>query len=721
MIDNPLEESLEQTEEGISLSESRRSTFLLSLLSKRKEAIQGRAGSGIENEWTEDEEHYQGIDAANRAFATSGTLSQAKNWATGYGQVDTKQASRSVIFLNITRPYVDAASARVADMLLPTDDRAWEIKPTPLPRLSPAQMEQMGGVASAKEAIEQSIEMAKVSADAMQGEIEDCLNESNWHGEVRQVIEDAARIGSGVLKGPFPVKRTAKMYQNVDGMTSLTVIEEIKPGSKHIDPWNLFPDPACGNSIHNGSYVWEREYVSSRQLREMIGLPGYDSAAIMQALKEGPSRANEALPNTTRTKGDEQFELWIFYGTCDADDLESVGVETEDETPKASAMAVIVNDRFLKCALNVLDTGEFPYDVLAWQRRPGMPWGMGVSRQIRTAQRMLNGACRAMMDNSGLTASPQIILGNGVTPADGQWNLRGGKLWRAEPDVQDVRGAFSAFVPPSVQAEMMNIINFALKVAEDTTGLPAMLQGIRGDAPETLGGMQMQSNNASGVLRRLAKRFDDYMTSPHVRRYYDWMMQYSEREDIKGDFQVDVRASSALVERDAQQQFLLNLLSASTNPAYRLDPAKLAMELLKGQRYDPKRVQYDDADWQRIQESQQPQSNPVDEARAKLIAAQTLKTHADTAETNINAMFGATNAANLIASNPSIAPMTDKMLGSAGLVDHDAAPFVPEPEPGMQHIEGLPENTSPNFPPRVPHANAGTNAGIEAGIEVDGK
>ena len=39
-----------------------------SLLAKRREAIAGRAGSGIEEEWTEDEEHYQGIDDANRAF-----------------------------------------------------------------------------------------------------------------------------------------------------------------------------------------------------------------------------------------------------------------------------------------------------------------------------------------------------------------------------------------------------------------------------------------------------------------------------------------------------------------------------------------------------------------------------------------------------------------------------------------------------------------------------
>ena len=51
------------------------------LLAKRREAIAGRAGSGIEEEWTEDEEHYQGIDDANRAFQTSNMLYRSKSKA----------------------------------------------------------------------------------------------------------------------------------------------------------------------------------------------------------------------------------------------------------------------------------------------------------------------------------------------------------------------------------------------------------------------------------------------------------------------------------------------------------------------------------------------------------------------------------------------------------------------------------------------------------------
>ena len=689
------------------LQEPERSTFLLSLLAKRKDAISARIASGIETEWEEDEEHYQGIDDANRAYAAT-SANSSKRWATNERSRVTAETVRSRVFLNITAPYVDAASARVADMLLPTDDRAWTLKPTPIPRMSASEVEQMGG----QEGIEQAIEQAKAAAEAMQAEIDDCLVESNWHGECRAMIEDAARIGSGVLKGPYPIKRTSRVVRTDPETGAKLILEvvEIKPGTKRIDCWNFWPDGACGESIHNGSGTWEREYLSAKQVSDMVGMPGYDKPAIMAALKEGPTTASAAsqAADGSPVRSDEQFELWIYYGTADADDIGSVGVEVDDETPIASVMAVILNDRLIKCSLNPLDSGRFPYDVIAWQARRGLPWGTGVSRRIRTVQRVLNGAVRAMMDNCGLSSGPQMVIGNGITPADGNYQITGRKLWRADADVMDVRAAFHAFVPPSVQAELMAIIEWAMRTAEDTTGMPAMLQGIRGDAPDTLGGMQLQNNNASGVLRRLAKRFDDYVSEPHVTRYYDWMMQHSDRDDIKGDFQIDVRASSALVERDAQMRFLQTLLAASVNPAYGLDPAKLATELLKGQRYDPKRVQYDP---ERLAQMQS-KSNPVEEAKAGLIQAQARLADATAVNKGVEGMFSATNAANQIALQPSIAPMADAMLLSAGFTDANAAPIIPNAPPGAKPID-VPSNTSPNFPP---NPAVGMDAGIETGI-----
>lgn len=697
--------------------------FLNTLLSKRKEAIAGRSGSGIEEEWTEDEEHYQGIDDANRAFQNANQLYGSRKTAILNGRSANKaDGARSVIFINITRSYTDAASARVADMLLPIDDRCWEIKPTPLPQLSPTKLaqlaQQMGGVdpAQVQDQLQAQQAEARESARRMQDAIEDPLVESNWHGEVRQVIEDAARVGSGVLKGPFPVLRTVRLTQKdpYTGLTSMVKVEEIQPASKRIDPWNLFPDPSCGENIHHGSYTWERECISKRQIKELLADDSYDAVALAAALKEGPSRVREGTEATYRP-GDDEYEMWIFYGYCARDHLAAIGVELEeDDEDRVPTMAVLINDRLVKCVMSPQENGEFPYDLLAWQRRPGMPWGMGISRQVRTTQRMLNASARAMMDNSGLSAAPQIIIGNGVTPADGNYVLRPGKVWRAEADatVTDVRGAFNAFVVPSVQNELMNIINFALKMAEDTTGMPAMLQGIRGDAPNTLGGMQMQNNNATSVLRRLAKRFDDYMTGPHIRRYFDWMMLYNEDESIKGDFEVDVRASSALVERDAQQQFLMSMLQAAADPIYKLDPAKLAAELCKGQRLDPQNFQLDEAAIQ----AQLPAPDPTLEAKANLLQAQARKADAEATNVGMETLYSGVQTAQVIAAVPQAAGLADGLARSVGFVDQDQSPIYPEAD--TSEIPPIaPEN---NTDPMHPGNPVSPDIGFQQGIETPG-
>lgn len=697
-----------------------RGEFVLTLLAKRREAIAGRAGSGIEEEWTEDEEHYQGIDDANRAFQNANQLYRGRKAALVGGGRGDGAPMRSVVFLNITRPYVDAASARVADMLLPTDDRAWEINATPLPTLTPALRQRlsdvMGGLFKQKtleDFVQEQIENASAAAKGMQRSIEDCLVESNWHGEVRQLIEDSARIGAGVLKGPFPVNRTLRVSHKdpVSGLTQFVKLDEIKPGSKRIDSWNFFPDPACGENIHNGSYTWEREFIGRRQIKEMLGDESYDRAELLAVLREGPARTREGSEAAYRSSDDE-FEMWIFYGHCARDHLQRLGVDLEEgDEDRLPTMAVMINDRLVKVVLSPQESGEFPYDVLAWQRRPGLPWGVGVGRQIRTAQRMLNGATRAMMDNSGLSAAPQIIIGNGVTPADGELTLRPGKVWRAEPNasVTDVREAFNAFVVPSVQAELMNIINFCLKMAEDTTGMPAMLQGIRGDAPDTLGGMQMQNNNATSVLRRLAKRFDDYMTRPHIQRYFDWMMAYSDDESIKGDFQIDVRASSALVERDAQQQFLMTLLNVAANPIYELDPAKLAAELCKGQRLDPKSFQLSDE--QKAQRAQA-QADPIAQAKAVLLAAQARKADADATNIGMETLFSGVQTGQAISMNPAVAGLADGLARSVGFKDQDLAPIIPQAPAGMEPVAPL-ENTNPLTPANPVSPEAGVRHGIE--------
>ena len=645
--------------------------FGASLMRRRAEAVGGRTSVGIEDDWSADEEAYQGIDDANRE-----TVYKPAS-ANGSFQAARKGAgSRSTVYLNITRPYVDAASARVADMLLPNDETNWDIRPTPLPEgrfkpvaqavqqqmPSPAgQPEQfpgqpMPGMAQAAPAapvvdpLEQKMDQARESARKAKTQIEDWLVQCQWHSEVRKAIEDCARIGTGILKGPTPVKRLSRVAHNEGGMLALAMEQAIAPETKRIDPWNFYPDPACGEDIHDGAYVWELDRITAKQLRDLKGVPGYLEEQIDKVLEMGPQGAKvEAGFKSAKLKinDSDKFEVWYFYGLAEREDLEAAGVEIPLEGDvSVPAIVTMVNDVVIKAALNPLDSGEFPYDMMPWQRRAGVPYGMGVARQINTPQRMLNAATRNMMDNAAFTAGPQMILRKGaIQPADGVWTLTPRKVWFVADgaDVNAAKDAIMAINIPTQQEQLSNIIQFALKMAEDVTGLPMLMQGSQGTAPDTVGGMTIVNNNASVVLRRIIRTFDDRITEPHIRRYYEYLCMYGEDEEAKGDFQIDARGSTALIERDFQANEAAQILQMSLNPAFGISPKQAMVEYLKSRKFDAKL--FAPSDEEKAQ-AQQPPSNPqlemaklraeTDKAIATMRAQVELKKEQTRAEGDIN-------------------------------------------------------------------------------------
>lgn len=657
--------------------------FGKSLARKRDEAINGRKNSGIEDEWAAAEDAYQGIDSA-----TQSGRGKPSSHAGGFvnSRVDASNQTRSTVVLNITRPYVDAAAARVGDMLLPTDDTPWSIKPTPMPSGIPAALEQQAGpaapvampggqpeqmtgqptampmpgmppqgmpapqqgmpgqeqgampgmppmpqkpVASAAQEwmakIEAEHAKAKEAAEGATRQIEDWLVQSQWHAEVRKLIEDCARLGTGVLKGPTPRKIKSRMVRNGEAGMELVIEEAIAPESRAVSPWHLYPDPACGECIQDGSYVWEEDTITAKALRDLKGLPGYLGDQIDKVIEQGPDADGRDPSHSyadARVSDGDLYRIWYFHGTAEREDLEAAGVELPEEGDvSAPCLVTMVNDVVIKAALSPLDSGDFPYDVMPWQRKDGQPWGTGVAMQINTPQRMLTAAARNLMDNAGLSAGPQIVLRReAIRPADGKWEITPRKIWWVEDgaDVQAVNQAFMVVNIPTLQQELNNIIQFAMKMAEDVTGLPMLMQGqANAKVPDTVGGMQLLNNNASTVLRRIARLFDDKVTEPHIRRYYEWLMMYGEDDSIKGDFQIDARGSTALIDRDLQNQSIMQMGALVNNPAFGIDPEKWFAEALKAQRLDPKRFQMDDEKRAAMAQQQAPTAPQIEVAKIR--------------------------------------------------------------------------------------------------------
>jgi hypothetical protein len=601
---------------------ARLEAFAQALVAKRKEAIDGRAASGIETIWREDEEFYEGIDDVNRAEV----MSKATTLNSGLTSTRTPNSTKSNVFVNITQPYVDMASARVADMLLPTDDMPFSLDPTPMPDIVSATKDMTtmvgppGAMKPAAILAKQMIAEAKERAKKAETHIWDWLVESQWHSEVRQVIEDAARIGTGILKGPFPVKvRNKAMNRLEDGTVEMTIVEKTRPACKRIDPRKFYPDPGCGRSIHNGSFVWEEDDITARQIRELKGTmhsdgtPLYIDSQIDEVLREGPQKTY--LEAGSVKSDNDVFKIWYYHGIAGAEDLRAAGCECEDDKT-LPVMVTMINDRVIKAKLSALDSGEFPYDVFVWQRKANSWTGKGVSRQIRTPQRMINAATRNMMDNAGLSSGPQILVDQSmIEPADGNWEITPRKIWlrvESETSGQKMSDAIHSVEIKSLQQDLMNVITYAMELAEKVTNMPLLMQGQQEPNAETLGGTQIRNNNASVVLRRTAKIFDDDITVPKINRYYEWLMLYGEDPEEKGDFVIVAKGSTALFERDAQNQAILQMGALIKDPTFKINPEKWIVEAFRAQRLDPSRFQYTEEEWEDVQAKMAEQGPPAD-------------------------------------------------------------------------------------------------------------
>lgn len=520
-----------------------------------------------------------------------------------HGEYDTATLERirgnkgSEVFTNLTRPKTNAAEARLAEMLLPTDDRNFAVGPTPvadLPAgLSAQPFSTPNGMAfrspqdprrpmSWREAMEIRQAKARDAAEAMEAEIDDQLVEADYHAKAREAIHDACVLGTGILKGPTVWGRTRKRWmKGADGAQRLLLEEDIRPGVRRVSPWDFFPDMAA-RRIEDAEFVFERRYVSKRRLRELArdeGL-GYLAEEIREIVREAPReycRTTAYLQELRQISGltgipdDANYELWEYTGPVDAKTLVACGCPVEGDDPLQETVATVefVGDRVIRANLLPLESGETDYSVFCYEEDDATVFGYGVPYLIRNPQAVLNAAWRMMMDNSAFAVKPMVVIDRkAVAPADGDPTLTPGKLFYKNDPSVPINQAFFAFSIPSHQVELAAIFQMAGVLIDQESALPMLAQGEKAHAPDTASGMSMLMNAANTQIRRIVKRFDDDVTKPLIGRFYDWNMQYSERQELKGDFEVKARGSSALLVKETQQQGLMQMMQFAGHPVF---------------------------------------------------------------------------------------------------------------------------------------------------------
>lgn len=583
----------------------------------------------IEQRWLEDLEQFYGLyDRETRSNLGTNNSTRA----------DT--AIRSKVFMNRTRPKTEAMAARLIDLLFPTDDRNWGIQPTPVPELSgqaeaahkaqqqirdqmkalqdqqeaaaaqeqgqvdPAMLEQMKALEAQAQAVDKvmaeldaKMGEARKRAELMENEISDQLNECLYNAVMRDVIEDACKLGTGICKGPVTGDKIRKGWKKVQLATQngqmvddyeLQHSDTSQPAMRRVDPWSFFPDMSV-RDIKDGEGPLERHLMNAKQLRQFAKHAGVDKDAVRRLLRAkstttAPSYVADLrnLNDASVTVTDQVYHVWEYTGCIDAEDMatlaeafgdESTLREMQDIDPLVEVNAVIwfCQGEILKFGIYPYDSGEPIYSVFNLLKDETTAFGYGVPWMMRDPQRAVNAAWRAMLDNAGMSAGPQIVIAKGmIEPADGDYRMAPRKVWLANEAMPPTHRAFDVFNIPSQQGDLAGIIQMAEKEIDEMTSMPQLAQGEQGTTvTKTAQGMSILMNSANVVFRRIVKNFDDDVTTPNIRRFYDFNMQHSEKEHIKGDFNIDARGSSVLLVREMQSQNLLALaMQFSGHPVY---------------------------------------------------------------------------------------------------------------------------------------------------------
>ena len=463
---------------------------------------------------------------------------------------------------NIIRTKCDAAIANGYSMQFASGERNWDLWPA---------------------ANDDTVESV-VACALMQKEIESQLDSCRYPTAVRKAMSDRVIFGTGVLKGPVNTGKLKQQYVNQGGVWVPKLQASYSPSIEYVPTYRFYPD--MNVSSHEQSLAdIELHAMTTTELAQLRYHPGFDTAIIEEILNKSnkdlsPDSYNDNFLSKLDSKiwespymYKDRYVVLEYHGPISVDQFEEIGMKVPYESPNDEYYGEVwvCCGRVIRIELeNIEGACETPYAVAVWKTDPTSPFGFGHPLLLADAQRVVTQAYHMILDNASLTSGPQVAMyQNWIQPADGKYSLSPNKVWLLNDPTVKISDAISFFTPTNVIGNIMPVLELARMFAEEesaTTGLATGLQSPQN--AETASGQLVALQNGTPILDFMGEEWDDYVTEKNIRRMYAWNMQYNEKEQIKGNYSIDVRSSSDYKNKQMHIRDLERLsMEVSQNPA----------------------------------------------------------------------------------------------------------------------------------------------------------
>lgn len=513
---------------------------------------------------------------------------------------------RSKVYPRDTFVKVTGLVAKMMELLFPANERNWGVSPSPVPNLRQDVVDQIIADLTAQYAEQQrqvssdDIEAAVFSyaedrARAMESECSDQLVEMKYVLLAMRVIRSGAIYGIGMAKGPLVSMQHERIwkYDEAVGGYAAQSLDRAKPYFEFVPVWNIYPDLDAKDWCAQEG-LFERMVFNRNELNTLIEDDSFMGDVLVQFLRDHPHgnytrRSFESEIDEVRGTvggGDRHrrmYEVIKYHGFWNSESLKGLdrtlpSSEIEEFRDVLVEIWTIGGKIF---RLNKVVLGERPSDfyhafVYRDDEEVSMV-GSGLPETIRDSQLSHCAVRRMLIDNAATTAGPMFEINTDLlepTDVDNATTIHAFKTFRrrgygtdaSQPAVRDIQ--IESHIP-----ELISLSQDIQQRLDVESNMPAWMYGGQptdlGEAFRTSTNMSMMMGTATMGMKAVVRSYDLF-TESLIGALVEWNMEFNERDEVKGDFQIVTRGSTSLVAKELRGIALDQFVSTLTDTERKL-------------------------------------------------------------------------------------------------------------------------------------------------------
>jgi hypothetical protein len=490
------------------------------------------------------------------------------------------EVNQSRVYPRYTRSKVQPTVAKLNNLLFPDNDRNFEVRHTPEPRLTEEQLEEIAGTfvdeegapreASLPEVEEAIIQYSAKKAQRMTREMDDQLVEMGHINKAKRTIRSGVMLGTGVLKGPLVKNKKVRRVEKTEAGYAQAETLTYRPDSAAVRLWNFFPDMSA-TELKHCNFVYELHSMTKHELRKLAKRKGFKRDVVTDYVrkhKKGDYKMRNWEVDLLTLKDDEapktvsnNYEVLEMNGYLDGHDLVEIGALNPEEKDADRDWLVnvwLLGREIIKVKVLPVEELEEIYHLFYFEKDDSSVFGEGLPKIIRHTQLAICAATRAMLDNAAWVSGPILeingdLMGDDEDPDD----VYPGRVFQREGRGADAQyPAVRVYNIDSRASEYLSIINKLESNGDMESTLPAFLFGTAAKTTnETAKGVSIQQSNTNLTINDIVKQFDE-THEKFLTQLYKWNQKYNEDETIKGDMEVKAIGSASLVSKEVRMQAL---------------------------------------------------------------------------------------------------------------------------------------------------------------------